>query len=501
MIPEKDMRGALSEVLLRPQTSPPELDFPEGFLGKRIISDSREIQPGDTFAAFLGEGSSDGRDFIADAIAKGAHSVLWDEENFAWKNEWSIPNLPISNLKLLTGVIASQVYKNPSTDMWVVGTTGTNGKTSCTTWIAQAFESIGKHAAVIGTLGNGVVNNVIPGTHTTPSATHIQALLKEFADKDVKVISLETSSHGLLQGRVSGIDFDVALFTNLSRDHLDYHGDMVSYGAAKAKLFAMPGLKHAVINIDDLFGEALTEVLEETNLPVITYGMEHADLAGVDLNLSASGISMMVAWKEQKVLLESPLIGAFNAYNLLGVIGVLLASNVSLEKAVETASKLQAVPGRLQRFAGGNQPVAVVDYAHTPDALEKVLKTLRPIVAPHHRLICLFGCGGDRDRGKRPQMGAVAAELADLIIVTSDNPRSESPSDIIDDIIAGATTQNLIVIEDRKEAIRQAIAAAEPGDVVLLAGKGHETYQEIHGVRTPFSDIDIASSALAEKFQ
>ncbi|MES2355791.1 MAG: UDP-N-acetylmuramoyl-L-alanyl-D-glutamate--2,6-diaminopimelate ligase [Pseudomonadota bacterium] len=494
----KDMRTALTEVLSAPAWQQPDMALLEGLPLKDIASDSREVKAGIAFAAFPGEGR-DGRDFIPDAIGRNASAILCEARGFQWRSEWQVPHALIPELKQAIGAIASNVYGKPSEKLWTVGVTGTNGKTSCSTWIAEAFDMLGKRAGVIGTLGSGLVDNIVSGIHTTPDAVHLQRILADLVRQSATSVAMEASSHGLIQGRVNGVAFDVALFTNLSRDHLDYHGDMVAYGTAKARLFAMPGLKHAVINIDDKFGEVLAEALEDTSVPLTTYGIEHGDLAGMNVEFTSGGIRMDVTWNERQCRLESPLLGAFNAHNLLGVIGVLLASGISLEQAVQTASQLRSVPGRLQHLGGKNQPVVVIDYAHTPDALEKVLKTLRPAVEPDHKLICVFGCGGDRDRGKRPQMGAVAAELSDVVIVTSDNPRSESADAIIDDILAGVTSQNMNVMEDREHAIQQAISMARPGDVVLVAGKGHETYQEVHGVRRPFSDLDVAGAALKIK--
>jgi len=496
LIPEKNTRGSLAQILLGEKVSHrPDPALLQGLPMTDITTDSREVKPGVAFAAFPG-GSRDGRDFISDAIARGASAILWEPEGFQWRSEWQVPHAPIHDLQLAVGHIASDLYGNPSEKLWVVGVTGTNGKTSSSHWVAHALDKLGRRSAVIGTLGNGLVGEIVEGTHTTPDAVRMQWLLADFVRQGASCVAMEASSHGLNQGRVNGVAFDVALFTNLSRDHLDYHGDMLSYGAAKAKLFAMQGLKHAVVNIDDKFGEALAEILEETDIPLTTYGIDRGNLAGQNLQISANGIRMDVTYFDEQVELISPVLGVFNAQNLLGAIGVLLASGVPLRAAVETAGTLRPVPGRLQQLGGDQQPVVAIDYAHTPDALEKVLKTLRPIVAPGRRLICVFGCGGDRDRGKRPQMGAVATELAHVVIVTSDNPRTENPHAIIDDIVAGITAQNFSVVEDRAQAIQQAIGMAQAGDVVLLAGKGHETYQEIQGVRHSFSDVEIASLLL-----
>jgi UDP-N-acetylmuramoyl-L-alanyl-D-glutamate--2,6-diaminopimelate ligase len=497
------MREAVRRVLAAPawQHEDPALIASLNIPLTELTADSRAVRAGVSFAAFPGA-RQDGRKFIAQAIASGTNAVLWEGEGFAWRDEWQVPNAPVVGLRERLGPIASLVYGNPTARLWVVGVAGTNGKTSCSTWIAQAFTRLGKKAAVIGTLGNGLVGEHSEGlaqpTHTTPDAIHLQKLYAQFASAGADCVVMEASSHGLDQGRVNGIAFDVALFTNLSRDHLDYHGDMVSYAAAKARLFAMPGLKAAVINIDDEFGTLLAESLDQHEVRVITYGLGSADLSGEGLELTG-GIRMQIVFGEQRMQLSSRLLGVFNAHNLLGVIGTLLASGVALADAVRVASELTPVAGRMQQLGGGEQPLIAVDYAHTPDALEKVLSALRPVVASSGRLICVFGCGGDRDRGKRPMMGGIAARLADLAIVTSDNPRSEAPGAIIDEIVAGMAATVFEIEMDRRRAIFRAIAEARPGDVVLIAGKGHELYQEIQGVRHPFNDVEVASKALAER--
>ncbi len=498
-----DMQDALAQALATPAWSPPDAALFSGLPIADITPDSREVKPGVAFAAFPGEGR-DGRAFIAEAIARGASAILWEPRDFHWPAEWQIANAPVPQLKLAVGAIASEVYGHPSQRLWAMGVTGTNGKTTCSTWIAQAMQQSGRRPALIGTLGYGLVGAdrnepLEAASHTTPDAVRLQRLLAGFVRQGADCLAMEASSHGLAQGRVNGVAFDVAVFTNLSRDHLDYHGDMVRYAAAKAKLFAMPGLQHAVINIDDEFGVLLVEVLAPTSLPIISYGIGQGDLAGENVHFSAEGIRMNVLYQGERVALTSRLLGTFNAHNLLAVIGALIASGIGLADAVAAASRLLPVAGRLELIGGGGVPVVSIDYAHTPDALDKVLKSLRPIVPSGGRLICVFGCGGDRDRGKRPQMGAIATELADFVVVTSDNPRNESAQAIIEDILAGITAQTYRVVEDRAEAISRAIEMAAPRDVVLLAGKGHETYQDIGGVRHPFSDLELASRALGKR--
>jgi UDP-N-acetylmuramoyl-L-alanyl-D-glutamate--2,6-diaminopimelate ligase len=497
------MQAAVDRALTQPAWQPedPALFDSLAVPITELTADSRDVRAGVSFAAFPG-GRQDGRDFIAQAIAAGANAVLWERAGFAWRQEWRVPNVPLAGLRERLGAIASLKYGKPSERLWVVGVTGTNGKTSCSTWVAQALTRLGKKAAVIGTLGNGLVgeggSELDQPTHTTPDAIRLQKLFARFADAGADCVVMEVSSHGLEQGRVNGTAFDVALFTNLSRDHLDYHGDMASYAAAKARLFAMPGLKAAVINVDDEFGKLLAQSLRRSAVQVISYGIGSGDLSAARLELTG-GIGMDVAYGNDRLPLSSGLLGAFNAANLLGVIGVLLASGVTLAAAVQVASELVPVAGRLQQLGGGEQPLVAIDYAHTPDALEKVLAALRPVVTPGGRLICVFGCGGDRDRGKRPIMGEIAARLADIAIVTSDNPRSEAPGVIIDEIVVGMEGSKFEVEVDRKQAIFNAIGRARPGDVVLVAGKGHEPYQEIQGVRHPFSDVEVAGKALSER--
>ena len=465
---------------------------------RRITSDSRSVAPGDAFAAYAGE-ARDGRAFIADALRRGAGSVLWDDAGYAWPAIWRTPNVGVTNLKQELGWIADSVYNHPSNELWTVGVTGTNGKTSCAHWIASARGALGRRAAVAGTLGNGFPDAIEETVNTTPDAAALQEMLRVWRDAGAESVAMEVSSHGLVQGRVNGIRFDVALFTNLTRDHLDYHKTMEAYGTAKARLFDWPTLRTAVINTEDAFGPQLIARCRRRNLPVITYGQATGDIRLERLDPAANGIAgaLMTPWGNAEF--ASDLVGSFNVSNVLGVLGVLLASDVPLGHAVFQLSRLRAVPGRMQRIGGDAQPLVVVDYAHTPDALEKVLGALRPVAASRSgRLIAVFGCGGDRDPGKRPQMGAIADRLADAVVVTSDNPRSERPEMIIAQITAGIGQPKHPVeqIVRRDEAIAAAVSNAAEADVVLIAGKGHEPYQEIAGVRHPFSDLEHARRAL-----
>jgi len=466
---------------------------------RRITADSRRIEPGVAFAAYPGT-HADGRKFVPDAIARGATAVLWESSGFAWDRGWQVPHLPIEGLQQRLGAIADFIYGSPSQALWMIGVTGTNGKTSCAHWIAHALDACGRRAGILGTLGNGLIGGLAPATHTTPDAPALHELLQQFKTAGAKAVAMEVSSHGLDQGRVGGIKFDVALFTNLTRDHLDYHQTMAAYGQAKARLFTWPGLRTAVVNADDPFGQSLIDSARARGARLLSYGLAAADVAATEIRVTASGIALAVNTPWGKAEFASPMVGTFNAQNLLGVLGVMLASDIPIDVATAALSRLQPPAGRMQRLGGTDRPLVIVDYAHTPDALEKALTALRPAVAAPGELICVFGCGGDRDAGKRPEMGHIAARFADRVVVTSDNPRSEDPSAIANAVARGVRDEGnrrWTIEVDRGEAIRNAIGAAKAGDVVLVAGKGHETYQERDGVRTPFSDADVAAAALA----
>jgi UDP-N-acetylmuramoyl-L-alanyl-D-glutamate--2,6-diaminopimelate ligase len=485
----------------------PELLGALGVQITRLVTDSRQLQAGDTFVAYPGE-QADGRRFIAQAIANGANAVIWEAQGYSWDAAWQLPNLAVHDLRQHAGTIADYVYGHPSQRLWMVGVTGTNGKTSCSHWLAQAWSGLGCKAALVGTLGNGFPGHLQPTLNTTPDAVCLHGLFAEFLAQDAQAVAMEVSSHALAQGRVNAVRFDAALLTNLSRDHLDYHGDMHHYALAKRRLFDWPQLGYAVLNLDDLFGGELAEQLQEREVEVIGYGLSEAALAlaerlGVRMvygdvqRMDGSGLQLQLHTSWGGALLHSGLLGRFNASNLLGVLAVLLVGGSALEDAVRELDKVQAVAGRMQAFGGSGQPTVVVDYAHTPDALEKVLLTLREVAAAGGgKLVCVFGCGGDRDRGKRPMMGQVAARLADSCIVTSDNPRSEDPHEIIAAIVGGMGRWNYQIIEDREQAIMHAVSAAHIGDTVLVAGKGHEEYQEIGGVKHPFSDSEVVRRAL-----
>jgi len=459
-----------------------------------LTSDSRKVGKGDLFVAYAGE-SNDGRAFIQQAIAQGASAVAWEADGFAWNTDWQVPNIPVPGLRKLAGNIADEFYGHPSQKLWMIGVTGTNGKTSCTHWLAQALNALGRKTAVVGTLGNGFPGALSPAINTTPDPIVLHSMLADYLDEAANAVAMEVSSHGLDQGRLNGVHFNLAVLTNLSRDHLDYHGDMARYAAAKRQLFDWDGLECAVLNLDDPFGEAISVSLRTAGKKVFTYGLVEGDIRGSRLHFDHQGLFMMVETPWGNAEIQAAVVGRFNAYNVLTVLTSLLASDVKLIDAVNAIKHIQPVAGRMQRYGGGHKPLVVIDYAHTPDALEKALAALRG--QTKGKLICVFGCGGNRDQGKRPLMGEVSSRLADEVIVTTDNPRDEDAAEIIKAIVAGIDRPYQIEAH-REIAIHNAIAQAHTGDVVLVAGKGHEDYQEIAGVKYPFSDEAVVRLALAQ---
>ena len=455
---------------------------------ERLSSDSRRCAPGVAFLAYPGE-KADGRAHIGDAVARGASGVLWEEQGFKWGN-WQVPNVAVPELRQNAGALADEFYGKPSEALWVCGVTGTNGKTSCSQWIAGALSRHGTKAGVIGTLGSGLPGAMTPLPNTTPDALEVQFLLKGFREQNARAVAMEVSSHGLVQGRVNGVRFACALFTNLSHDHLDYHGSMQAYGAAKARLFETPGLRCAVLNLDDELGMELARRLDG-RLRTIGYSLAPQTAPVDEFIVADASLRVESTWGAAQ--LELPTLGRFNVSNALGVLGCLVAAGIEFADAVALLAALPPVPGRMQ--AVGDEPLVVIDYAHTPDALDNVLRALRPVAAARGgRLAVVFGAGGDRDPSKRAPMGAIATRLADRALITSDNPRSEDPLAIIDAIKRGAPGAQ--IEPDRARAIEQAILEANRTDVVLIAGKGHENYQEIAGKRTPFSDEEQARAAL-----
>ncbi|SDA87908.1 UDP-N-acetylmuramoylalanyl-D-glutamate--2,6-diaminopimelate ligase [Pseudomonas sp. NFACC15-1] len=461
---------------------------------RELALDSRNVRAGDLFLAVPGA-RVDGRDHIADALKRGAAAVAYEVRGATVLPITDVPLIPVKDLAAQLSDIAGRFYGDPSRHLNLVGVTGTNGKTSVTQLVAQALDLLGQHCGIVGTLGNGFHGALESGLHTTPNPIAVQATLADLKKAGAKAVAMEVSSHGLDQGRVTALAFDVAVLTNLSRDHLDYHGTMQAYGEAKAKLFAWNDLKCRVINLDDEFGRQLAADKRESRL--ITYSLEDtsAYLYIRQAQFNDEGVRATLVTPQGEHHLRSTLLGRFNLSNVLAAIGALLGLDYALDEILKVLPKLEGPAGRMQRLGGGAQPLVVVDYAHTPDALEKVLTALRPHAKG--KLLCLFGCGGDRDRGKRPLMAEVVERLADGVLVTDDNPRSEDPLRIFDDIRAGFTAVDKVTfVAGRGQAIAQLIASASADDVIVLAGKGHEDYQEINGERHAFSDLVEADHAL-----
>lgn len=484
----------LCELLEGVVAVPPGLDPEVGGLAV----DSRRVRPGDVFFAAPGM-SADGRTFIREAVARGAAAVVYEAADGFRPGALGadVPLLGVAGLRARLGTIADRFYGSPSRRLTVIGVTGTNGKTTCSQILAQALDNNAQGArrcAVIGTLGYGFPGALDPSLHTTPDGITLHRLFAEFLAQGAAYVSMEVSSHALDQGRVNAVAFDVAVFTNLTREHLDYHGDMETYGNVKAALFVFPGLKYAVINADDAFGRTLIERVRG-RLAVLSYGLAGGEVRALALHPQPEGLVLQVATPLGKAEIASALLGRFNAYNLLAALATLLALGMDLAEAVTRLGQVRPVTGRAERFGGGRHPLVIVDYAHTPDALAQVLQALR--AHARGRLWCVFGCGGERDRGKRPEMGRIAETLADEVILTDDNPRREDPERIIADILAGMHTAPR-VLRDRRAAIAHAITSAAPGDVVLVAGKGHEDYQQLGEERRPYSDRDTVRELLGE---
>jgi len=494
-------------VMRAPLTGP---DFPfEKLLplisvAEGITSDSRDVKPGVIFAAYPGE-SGDGREWIHDAIERGAAAILWDPEGYPADPDWNVPHMPIPDLRWDISRIASFFYGDPSWELKTIGVTGTNGKTSCTHWIAQALSAANIPCGLIGTLGSGMLNALESTGYTTPSAIALQMNVLNLKKSGAKAVALEVSSHGLSQGRVDGVHFDVAVFTNLTHDHLDYHGTIEAYGEAKTLLFRAAELRKAIINIDDVFGLDLYKKLASEGIPVLGYSTKQspitdgAELYCSYLKVNQEGCKFDLKLPDGNVIsISSTLLGLFNVSNLLAVSAVLLELGIDPNQLPSLLADLKAPPGRMECFQNAKGVRAVVDFAHTPDALERVLETLRIGLPKENRLLCVFGCGGERDHAKRPKMGAIAEEKADVVILTSDNPRREDAIQILDDITKGMLFHPYGQMLDRKLAITQALLIAQPGDVVLIAGKGHEQYQEVWGKKFPFSDVEVVRSLMTE---
>lgn len=473
---------------------------------------TQRIQPGELFIALKGH-QKDGRVYIKEAIQKGASAVLCEAQGlnaFVHETNHQVPVIPINNLAEKLSLLADKFYEEPSHTMKVIGVTGTNGKTTVSYLLSQCLSRLNKPCAVLGTLGYGFVPALTPSGLTTPDAISLQKYLKELKEHGAKAVAMEVSSHGLAQNRVSHVAFSSAIFTNLTQDHLDYHGDMQTYGQAKQKLFRFSSLEHAIINADAEYYPKILQTIER-DIPVVLHTIENkptfssspSSLAFImckQLTLDQNGISAVVDTPWGQGILRSSLLGKFNLSNLLAVLAELCLQGSDLHDALEALVEAFPAPGRMQRFKNTNTAQVIVDYAHTPDALENALKAAR-----YHcqgRLWCIFGCGGDRDKNKRGKMGDIAARYADCVVLTNDNPRTENPSQIIDDILKGipATfSQKVIIEENREAAIKYAIEQALGEDTLLIAGKGHEDYQIIGDKTFRFSDAECVSTFLKER--
>ncbi len=471
---------------------------------RALCADSRRVQPGDAFVAWPGH-ALDGRQYVKSALAAGAVACLVEADGVAeFDFGAGAPVAALTGLKAQTGEIADAFYGRPSEALAVVATTGTNGKTSTAWWTAQALRHLGRRCGVIGTLGIGEPPGDGPGAMqftglTTPDPVTLQRALRSFADAGFVACAIEASSIGIVEQRLAGTRIAVALFTNFTQDHLDFHGSMAAYWQAKSALFDWPGLRAAVVNLDDPKGDEIVERLRGPR--AWTYSLRRdAALRADAIGYRDGGLAFDVVEGGERAPVCSQLIGEYNVSNLLAVIGGLRALGVPLADAAAACAVLSSVPGRMQRVEASRPgPAVVVDYAHSPDALEKALQALRPLAAQRGgRLWAVFGCGGNRDTAKRPMMGAIAQRLADRVVLTSDNPRHEAPAAILAQIRAGLTAdaQSVKVVEERRAAIAAAVREAGDADVILLAGKGHEDYQEIAGTKLPFSDIDEARFAL-----
>lgn len=474
---------------------------------QHLSSDSRAVTTGDVFVAYAFDEHHDGRPYAQRAIDQKAAAVLWQSGKVY---DFDTPLHAVDELNVCAGHIAHAYYGKPSNAMDCIAITGTNGKTSCAQWLAQLLTAHGQRCATMGTLGVGFTDDIRETGFTTPQAIEVHRLLHEMHTRGAQAMAMEVSSHALVQGRVNGVSYKAALFTNLSRDHLDYHGDMAEYEAAKARLFAWQGLQVAVINLDDPAGQRMAQVAHVHGIRVVGYGLNPAP-AGIETYLQAQNIDQSgtttvfdLHVQGQSHRVHSQLVGEFNVMNMLGVLGVMLGLGYELVQIVPTCAHIAAAAGRMQRFGNDHTPLAVVDFAHTPDALEKTLLALQPIA--HQRggkLVCVFGCGGDRDAGKRPQMGRIAADIADRVWITSDNPRTEEPKSILAQIREGVDERSAdheVVIHqevDRRIAIQTAMTQAHIKDVILIAGKGHEAYQDIMGIKHPYSDLEQVAQAIA----
>jgi UDP-N-acetylmuramyl-tripeptide synthetase len=466
-----------------------------------VALDSRAMSPGYLYLAVCGQ-VADGHDFIADAIQAGAVAVV--AENSDRLTGFNVSGWCDPNLKQNVSRLASLCFDGPSRFLSIAGVTGTNGKTSITSYLMQAMQKLGHHCGQVGTLGLQIDQKLTSTANTTPDACTLQNYFKQAVDESLDFVAMEVSSHALEQGRVDDIAFNTAVFANLTHDHLDYHETMEAYFAAKCALFKVTTLESVAINIDDEYGQALTRLLSAQEYQMISYSLENdwADVYAYDLEQNNLGIKFKVQYRSSVADIQTQLIGRFNVSNLLAVASVLLANKVSWDDTVECLSRIKPVKGRMEVVNNSLDILALVDYAHTPDALKNVLLSCRECIAsqcvkyPDSKLITVFGCGGDRDKAKRPLMAQVAEMLSDICVVTTDNPRFELQNDIVEQVISGFSAKDFIRIDDRAQAIKFAVEQAKEGDIILIAGKGHEDYQLLGSERLHFSDVECLSSLL-----
>lgn len=467
-----------------------------------LALDSRSVRDGNLFIAVAGA-RQHGLEHVSQAVDNGACAVVFDpagDSKHLIEQIYNVPMIAVENLSMKLGDMAARFYGDPSGFMQVIGITGTNGKTSCSQFLSQMLDDCG----IIGTLGWGEWGRLNKTVNTTPDALETQKILAELLTTKMKIVAMEVSSHGLQQGRVNGVTFKGAVFTNISRDHLDYHGTMDAYLQAKLTLLSKKGLDFVVVNLDDSYSG---EIISAVPKPVDLWGISVAGktlasaecITAENILHKVDGIEFDVRWRRENQRIKVPLYGDFNIENVLTVLAVMLAMGVSMSQAKDKLKLIKPVTGRMERFGGDGQPLVFVDYAHTPDALDKVLSSVKKHC--EQALWVVFGCGGNRDKGKRPQMGRIAVQWADHVVITDDNPRYESGLDIVKDILAGCTLTGcqpakVEVLQNREAAIQEAIAGASINDCIVIAGKGHEPYQEINGVQIAFSDSQIVAEAL-----
>jgi UDP-N-acetylmuramoyl-L-alanyl-D-glutamate--2,6-diaminopimelate ligase len=465
-----------------------------------LWADSRKVGAGDGFIAWPGA-ATDARKYVAGVLDAGAQACLVEREGVESYGFSDSRVAAYPGLKLATAPIAAEFFGHPSRQLDLLAVTGTNGKTSTAWWLAQALGRLGRPCGVVGTLGMGQPDAMVFNGLTTPDPVLLQQQLRRWVDEGFSACALEASSIGIAEHRLDATAIRVAIFTNFTQDHLDYHGDMAAYWEAKARLFGWPGLQAAVLNIDDARGQALAAALHDSELDVWTVSCAApARLRAQAIHQGEAGMSFDVLEGESCHRLSTGLVGMYNVSNLLGVMAALRALGLPLREVVQACAHLSPVPGRMDVISVPGRPLVVVDYAHTPDALEKVLGALRPLADGRAgKLWCVFGCGGERDAGKRPLMAAAAEQGADRVVVTSDNPRSEDPASIIGQVLKGFSRSGAVEVQaDRALAIAATVARANAGDVILIAGKGHENYQESAGIKLPFSDKAHAEAALGQ---